>query len=134
MEDNVERIYKSKQGNDNFIKIHILNNLNQYIKVAVVFFIGVVIGIFFVKNISEMQKQELSEYINSFITLLNQDANIDYGNILKSSLIQNLVIGLALWVIGSTVIGLPVIYLIILFKGFLLRIYSFLNFVCIRYI
>lgn len=134
MEVNVTRMYKSKQSSSNFITQHILNNLNLYIKISIIFLAGIIVGIFFVKNISELQRQELSEYIRNFVVLLSENANIDYINLLKNSLLQNIIVGLLLWIIGSTAIGLPVLYLIILFKGFLLRIYYFIDFICTGWI
>ena len=46
--------------------------------------------------------------------------SIDSISLLKTSLLQNVVLALALWFFGTTVIGIPIVFGIILYRGFCL--------------
>ena len=49
------------------LKQHILNNKKEYIIVVLLFLVGLFSGVFFVNNIQENQKVEISSYLNNFI-------------------------------------------------------------------
>lgn len=104
----------------NIIKEHIKKNIKEYLIVSIVFLIGIIIGVMFINNADENQKIQIGEYLNSFTEALNTDYKIDTNNLLKSSIINNLLLALALWFIGSTVIGIPIVYIIIGVRGFYL--------------
>ena len=100
------------------IKEHVKSNIKEYLIVAIIFLIGIVIGVVFINNINEEQKLQIQEYLGTFTESLNGDYKIDTSSLLKSSIINNLIIALALWFIGSTVIGIPIVYIIIGVRGF----------------
>jgi len=102
----------------NIIVSHIQNNLREYLTVSIIFIIGILVGIVFVNNLSEIYYQETDNYINSFISSLKNSSNISTETVLKNSLGNNLFIGILLWILGSTIIGLIAVYFIIGFKGF----------------
>ena len=111
--------HKQKE-NRNVILNHIKNNLKEYVSVIIVFLIGIVLGVIVLNNSNDLQKQELSTYVNDFVTQLNSDVSIDKIQLLKNVLINNLIIFIGLWFIGSTVIGIPIVYAIVAYKGFCL--------------
>ena len=111
--------HKQKE-NRNVILNHIKNNLKEYVSVLIVFLIGIVLGVIVLNNSNDLQKQELSTYVNDFVTQLNSDVSIDKIQLLKNVLINNLIIVIGLWFIGSTVIGIPIVYAIVAYKGFCL--------------
>ena len=45
------------------LKQHILNNKKEYIIVVLLFLVGLFSGVFFVNNIQENQKLEISSYL-----------------------------------------------------------------------
>ena len=45
---------------------HVINNKKEYIVVALIFIVGIFLGVLFVNNIKDNQKQELASYINDF--------------------------------------------------------------------
>lgn len=102
------------------IKEHIKKNIKAYFMVAIIFLIGLVIGVAFINNIDENQSLQIKDYLGTFIECLNTDYRIDTNSLLKSSIINNLILALALWFIGSTVIGIPVVFIVIGIRGFLL--------------
>lgn len=106
-----ENVYKE------IIINNILKNKRKYILLLLIFIIGVVLGVFFINNSDENQKKEINEYITNFVTTLKENNSIDKKELVKASLKGNIVMGIALWFIGSTVIGLPLIYFFVLYKG-----------------
>ncbi len=111
---------KKREKFKNIIGNHIVNNLTEYAIVILMFFIGVILGIIFINNIKEEQSKELESYINTFITSLKDGSSIDKVSLLMQSLKNNIGLGILLWFIGCTVIGVPIIYLLIAFRGFCL--------------
>lgn len=111
---------KKREKFKNIIGNHIVNNLREYAIVILMFFIGVILGIIFINNIKEEQSKELESYINIFITSLKDGSSIDKVSLLMQSLKNNIGLGILLWFIGCTVIGVPIIYLLIAFRGFCL--------------
>ena len=99
---------------------HIKNNSKDYTILLLTLIIGVVLGVMFINNISDEQKQEIISYITSFTNSLKEDKAIDQTGLLRSSIVKNTGLALCLWFIGSTVTLIPVIYAIVLFRGFCL--------------
>lgn len=114
---NIGRV-RRKIKSSNIIVSHIENNLREYLIVSIIFIIGILIGIVFVNNLSDVEYKETSNYITSFINSLKNQGNMTESIILKNSLFNNLSIGILLWILSSTVIGLIIVYIIICFKGF----------------
>lgn len=97
---------------------HIENNKKEYIIVTIVFLLGIVLGVFFVNQISETESEDVTSYLNNFIYSLKGDSQIDKGQLLKNSIINNIQLAIVLWFVGSTVIGIPLVYGIVAFRGF----------------
>lgn len=102
----------------NYIVDNIKKNKKEYISLCIVLLIGVVLGVLFINNIKEEEKSEVQNYINSFIETLKNNNEIDRIVLLKESAIKNVTIGILLWFIGSTVIGIPILYAYVMYKGF----------------
>ncbi len=99
---------------------HIENNIKEYLIVTIIFLIGIVIGVIFINNTSENQSSEIINYISSFTQDLKDNKDINSLLLLKDSIKKNVVLAVLLWFMGSTVIGIPVVYLIVCFRGFCL--------------
>lgn len=99
---------------------HLKNNIREYSIVTLLFLIGLIFGIIFVNNASEIQVQDITGYLSEFVGSLKNNAEIDQGALLKDCLISNFLLVLVLWFVGSTVIGIPIVYGIIIYRGFCL--------------
>ena len=86
------------------IKQHIINNKRKYIIICLLFIIGIFLGVLFVNNIQEIQKNEISSYLNSYIDKIKTTENIDNMKLLKASIGQNILIAVIIWFFGTTVI------------------------------
>ena len=102
------------------IKEHILNNKKEYAIVTLLFIIGIFLGVFFINNMGEIQKSEVTEYMNNFIGRMKSVENLNYVELLKSSITQNILLAIVLWFFGTTVIGIPVVFGIVIYRGFCL--------------
>ena len=97
---------------------HIYSNLKLYLIVIILLIIGIVAGVIFINNTNETQTVEIQNYINNFISSLKGEYHIDKTELLKNSMKDNLILTLSMWFIGSTVIGIPIVLGIVVFRGF----------------
>ncbi len=113
-----KRNWKLNNKITNIIKEHVKKNLKQYLIVALIFVIGILLGVIFINNININEQKEVSEYLNNFINALKTDYEIDLNVLLRTTIVNNLLLAVILWFIGSTVIGIPIVYAIICIRGF----------------
>ena len=104
----------------NYIIEHINNNAKDYFIILIMFVIGIVLGVFVINNSSEEQKNEVTSYIDSFINTFKNNNSIDYLGLIKYSIIKYISIACILWFLGIAVTLVPLIYGVIIFKGFCL--------------
>ena len=102
------------------IKEHIINNSKEYTIVTLLFIIGIFLGVLFVNNIQEAQRVEISSYFNNFTEKLKQTEQLDQAQLLKTSVGSNIMLAIIIWFFGTTVIGIPVVFGIVLYRGFCL--------------
>lgn len=115
----MREVHKRRKTNlKQLVLEHIYENLNAYIIVVTLLIIGIVIGVIFINNANETQIEEIQNYINNFINSLKQDYHIDKIELMKKSISDNLILIISMWFIGSTVIGIPIVLGIVVFRGF----------------
>lgn len=99
---------------------HIRLNSKEYTIIFLIFIIGIFLGVMFINNIKEEQSMQISSYLNEFIEKLKITENIDKLEILKTSIGQKIILVLTIWFFGTTVIGIPIVFGIVLYRGFCL--------------
>lgn len=97
---------------------HIRNNKREYLIVTILFFIGLIISILIFNNSTEDVLMEIDNYLNNLFNNIKNSENINFFNLLKESIIHNIAITIILWFGASTIIGIPIVYGIIILKGF----------------
>lgn len=99
---------------------HIINNSKEYIIVLLMFIIGIFAGVLFINNMHSEQNTQVTVYLTNFIDKFKNAENINNVEILKNSISQNILLICILWFFGTTVIGLPIVFGIVLYRGFCL--------------
>lgn len=98
----------------------IKNNLKEYIIISLIFLIGIFLGVMFVNNLAEEQKMEIISYVNTYKEAFIQGGSSDNITLLQNNIRENIILTLIIWFIGSTIIGIPIVFGIIAFRGFCL--------------
>ena len=104
----------------NTISKHIKDNIKAYCIVGFILIIGIILGVSFINNMQENQSNEVKGYINNFINNVKEDKNIDTSLLFKKSITNNFLLVLFMWFVGSTIIGMPLVLGMVLFRGFCL--------------
>ncbi len=101
----------------NVIKDHVKNNKYTYLSLFIFYIVGIVLGAFAVNDLNFQQKGEMSNYFNAFLKLLN-NSEVNELSLFKISILDNIKIIVLFWILGFTVIGFPVYYIVIGIRGF----------------
>ncbi len=99
---------------------HVANNKKEYVIVSILFVIGIFLGVFFINNVGQEPKTLITEYLNQFIQKLKSIEDLNLIELLKTSIGQNIMLAIGLWFFGTTIIGIPVVFGIVAYRGFCL--------------
>lgn len=100
------------------IEKHIKENIKEYIILLLVFIIGLFIGCMILNNSNDVEKCEISEYINNFTSKVQEGSKPDYGEMFLKIIKKNLILVIVMSFLGVSIIGIPGLYMIIAYKGF----------------
>jgi stage II sporulation protein M len=99
------------------IQVHMRSQKSLYIFVTVLFLMGVIFGAVIVNTLDLQQKEGLLTYLSHFFEGLHQDGIADPEVAFQHSLGDHLkTLGL-LWILGLSVIGIPILLIFIFLKG-----------------
>jgi len=103
----------------NLFRRNFQDNFIIYFTIIVFLIAGIVIGSITIKVLNAEQKSEILNFFNSFFKSLD---NKDYNNlqILKQSVLDNFKTIFVIWITGILIIGIPIIPMIVLLRGFAL--------------
>jgi stage II sporulation protein M len=114
----MREVRKRKNSIKEAILRHLYDNIKLYLIVIIILIIGIIAGVVFINNINADGAEEIKNYITDFINQLKQGYRVDTGELLKKSLSDNLILIVIMWLLGSTVVGIPIVLGIVLFRGF----------------
>lgn len=103
---------------DKILKLYKINK-KMLMCMLIMTIIGVISGSVFYYVLSSTDKTTVSQSVIEFFDNI-QNNQIDYGNSLKTGLITNLVYIFVIWLLGISIIGLPLILVLYFFKTFTL--------------
>ncbi|MBS3970650.1 MAG: stage II sporulation protein M [Clostridia bacterium] len=98
---------------------HIRDHMVLYIITILMFIGGSSLGAYTVSTLNESQLQELVDYFDYFLKGLT-NWNVNSVIVTQDAILNNLKFIFLTWTLGLTVIGIPVILLIVAFKGFIM--------------
>ncbi|RJQ28775.1 MAG: stage II sporulation protein M [Peptococcaceae bacterium] len=90
-----------------------------YLVVFLIFGLGVTAGAIAARNLEGEQAGELSRYLDSFLQQVNA-LEIDQPVAVKDAVTNNVLIILAIYFLGLTIIGIPVMLALVFTRGFAL--------------
>lgn len=100
-----------------FMINHVKENLTIYIFTTTLFLTGIIFGAIIVNSMTFIQKEDLFFHLDRFFVQISGDEAIASNEILKSSFIFHLkYVGLFL-LLGLTIIGLPILWVLTFIKG-----------------
>ncbi len=106
-----KRLYHNVAAN------HFREYSSIYIFVIVLFLMGVIFGAVVVNSLSFSQKEDLFYYLSQFFGQLSNGESARSNDLFIQSLLHNIkYIGL-MWLLGISIIGLPVILILLFIKG-----------------
>ena len=79
---------------------------------------GIVLGIIFINHTSSSEFQEITSYIGNIKENIMSEGSIDKFSCFLESLKHGCGMVLLIWILGSTIAGSYLIYLVIAYKGF----------------
>ena len=103
-----------------FIEEYIEDNIYNYILIILVFIIGIFAGIIVVNNFCDDKKEIINNYVASCFENLITINKIDQNNIFKNAFLKDLILTIILFISGTTILGMPIVLGIILYRGFCL--------------
>lgn len=101
------------------LKRNIVLNKNLIIFLALLGIIGIVAGTVLSIILDSKDAALVTEYLNTFINNINSN-KLNYGNSLLNCLITNIGTSIFIWLLGFSIIGIPLILIIYFSKTFIL--------------
>lgn len=99
------------------IAVHWREHASLYVFVIVLFLMGVIFGAIVVNSLGFSQKQDLYYYLAQFFGQVSKDNVASAHDMFRQSYMHNVKYMVLMWVLGISVIGLPVILVLLFLKG-----------------
>lgn len=96
---------------------HVKEHATIYLFMLILFLTGIIFGAIIVNSMNVTKKLDLFFYLKRFFGDLSGEHSMDNLDILKSSVIYHVKYLLLIFLLGLSVIGLPVIWILLFLKG-----------------
>ncbi len=103
----------------NKTKTNIINQKKKYLFLTVIMLIGIISGIVFIFFISKQDKLLVKQELEMFFSNI-QSKKLNYLSSFYNSISSNLIYLLVIWILGISIIGIPIVIFLLFFKGFIL--------------
>jgi len=101
------------------LKSKIKTNKKFTIFLLVLVLIGVITGAFFITILSSSDKTLVKEYLNNYINVIKVE-KIDYISLLINNALNSTLLALTIWLLGISIIGIPIMLFLFFCKAFTL--------------
>lgn len=102
----------------NKTKSSIISQKKKYLFLIAITVVGIISGILFIFFISKEDKSLVRDELSAFFTSI-QNNQINYLSTFINSIFTNITYLIILWILGISVIGIPIIIFLIFLKGFI---------------
>ncbi|OEH93600.1 stage II sporulation protein M [Bacillus solimangrovi] len=99
------------------LSIYIREQSSIYLFTIILFLMGIIFGAIVVNSLSFDQKEDLYLYLSRFFGQLSNDVIADPNFMFRQSFVHYLKYIGSIWVLGLSIIGLPVILVLLFLKG-----------------
>lgn len=93
---------------------------NILVSTIIIFILGLIFGSIYITILKTSEKTTILNEVNNYFLNINKISIDDKMNIFKNSLISNLLYFISIWLLGISVIGIPIIIIMVFFKSFIL--------------
>ncbi|MEI3604677.1 stage II sporulation protein M [Pseudogracilibacillus sp. SE30717A] len=101
----------------NLLINHVKDNMTIYIFMVTLFLTGVIFGAITVNSMNFIQKQDLFFHLDRYFNQINGEETIASTDILKRSFFFHLKYLFLLFILGLTIIGVPIVWILVFVKG-----------------
>jgi stage II sporulation protein M len=98
-------------------KYHLKEYANLYIFVSVILLFGVVFGAIIVNSMNVSQKQDVLTFLTQFFGQVHNEGFVNGKDVFVTSYSTHLKFIALIWILGISVIGLPLIIILLFLKG-----------------
>lgn len=98
-------------------KNNVVNQKRKYLFLTIIMTIGIISGIIFIFFISKEDKSLVKQELELLFSNI-KDNKLNYGNSLINSVSSSLVYLSIIWILGVSIIGIPVVIFMLFLKGF----------------
>ena len=102
----------------NKAKKNITNQKKKYVFLGIIMLLGLISGLLFIFFIAKEDKLLITNQLESFFAGVN-GKKINYMNSFINSITSNILYLLVIWLLGVSIVGIPIIIFMIFFKGFI---------------
>jgi len=106
-----------KKVYQNIVVMHVREHSSIYLFVIVLFLMGVIFGAVVVNSMSFIQKQDLLFYLQQFFGHVQEGTLIRGFDLFQSSLFYHIKYISFIFILGLSIIGIPIIWIFIFMKG-----------------
>jgi len=92
-------------------------NITIYIFMIILFLTGIIFGAITVNSMSFVQKQDLFFHLDRYLSQINGEEAVASKDILKRSFFFHVKYLMLFFILGLTIIGLPIVWILIFVKG-----------------
>lgn len=90
-----------------------------YLFLLLIFIIGLIFGSIFITIINETDKNAVMSQITNFFLKIKTN-QINFIDVLKNNLSSNLIYIIFIWLLGISIVGIPIIIIMLFIKGFMI--------------
>ncbi|QIB26026.1 stage II sporulation protein M [Caloranaerobacter azorensis] len=99
---------------------HFQKYIFLYFLVIVFLMIGISTGAITIRTVDDTAREQIINYLGSFSSIINKDADLNTIKVFRYSITNNIQTIIAIWLLGITVIGVPIVLIIIALRGFII--------------
>ncbi|MEI2665119.1 stage II sporulation protein M [Rossellomorea sp. LJF3] len=108
---------RKKMSNSNPLVQHVQAHSSIYLFIITLFLMGIIFGAIVVNSLSFAQKEDLYFYLSKFFSEMEDGSMTSAEELFRQSFLHNVKYLGLMWLLGISIIGLPLIFVLLFMKG-----------------